>query len=85
MTDFALARKVLRDIAKNFSQPGASVGIQAALGLIKLVQLRKEIPSDILNETPVNNLKLEREKLKDLSPEELQQRYKAIINRTYNT
>jgi len=79
ISDFALACEVFREIADNPEKHKAEIVIKAALGLIKLIKLRNEVSSDILNETPVSSLKIEREKLKDLSPEELQRMYQEII------
>jgi hypothetical protein len=80
LSDFALARKTLRAIAKNFNQPGAYVGVQAAAGLLKLVQIRAEIPKHILDETEVTGIEEERDRLKEVSLEELQQQYKDVAN-----
>jgi len=78
ISDFALAREVFREIADN-QKHSERTRIQAALGLIKLIKLRNDVSSDVLDETPVSSLKIEREKLKDLSPEELQRMYQEII------
>lgn len=80
MSDFALARRTLRAIAKNFNQPGAGVGVQAAIGLMKLTQLRAELPKHILDETEVAIVDEERDYLKEVSVEELRQQYKDLAN-----
>lgn len=80
LSDFALARKTLRAIAKNFDQPGAYVGVQAAAGLLRLIQIRSEIPKHILDEVEVTGIEEERDRLKEISLEELQQQYKDVAN-----
>lgn len=80
ISDFALARKTLRAIAKNFSQPGAGVGVQAAIGLMKLTALRAELPRYIIDEIEVTRIDEERDRLKEASLEELQQQYKDVAN-----
>ncbi|HEY9644459.1 MAG TPA: hypothetical protein V6C57_28445 [Coleofasciculaceae cyanobacterium] len=78
-SDFQLARRVLRSIARNPSQEGASVGVQAAVGLMKLIQLRAEMPKHILEESEDVTIEDERNNIKDVPPSEVARRYKEAL------
>ncbi|MEH2138543.1 hypothetical protein [Nostoc sp.] len=80
LSDMALARNALRDAVKNPTKPGAAIKIQASFGLMRLTQLRAELPRHIVDETEMTGVEEERDRLKEISLEELQQQYKDAVS-----
>ncbi|MBD2492532.1 hypothetical protein [Aulosira sp. FACHB-615] len=80
LSDFALARRALRDAIKNPTKPGTAIKIQASFGLLKLTQMRAELPRHVLDEIEVTGVDEERDRIKEVSLEELQQQYKDVVN-----
>lgn len=77
-SDIALARRTLRAIAKD-SDVSPAVQVQAALGLMKLACLRHELPKHILEETEESRLEDERDRIRDLPPEEIARRIREAL------
>jgi hypothetical protein len=78
VSDFALARRTLQEIAKDKSESGA-VRVQAAFGLMRLCAMRAELPRHVLEEKEEISVASERKKLESMSAEELARLYKELI------
>jgi hypothetical protein len=53
--------------------------MQACVGLMKIAQMRAELPSHILEEREEKTLASERKNLENMTAEELAKEYKALI------
>jgi hypothetical protein len=80
LSDFQLARQVLRGMAQNPDTRDAS-RIQASLALARLVQLEAELPKHVLEGKEQSSIASERKKLEGLSAEELAREYQRELER----
>ena len=78
LSDFQLARKVLREIALDENLRDAT-RLQAALGLLRLPAMKAEIPKHLLEDREQTTMASERKKYEGMSAEELAKEYKALI------
>lgn len=79
LSNFRLAERTLRSVALNFTQPSGSVGVQAAMGLLRLVQMEAELPRHILNGQEERTIESEREEVSKMSVDQLMREYRHII------
>lgn len=77
-SDFALARRTLRNIARDLGESGG-VRVQASLGLLKMTAMRFDLPKHILDEIEESNLNEERDRIATASPAELARRYREAL------
>lgn len=79
LSDFAMARNALRDAIRNPTKPGAAIKIQASFGLMKLTQMRHELPKHVLDEVELSGVEQERDRVQEKTPAELAREYKELI------
>ncbi len=79
LSDFEVGRKVLRAIALNPESREAS-RIQAAMALIRSVEIGHDLPQHIREGTEQSSIEAERKKLEGLNAEELARLYKEELN-----
>jgi transcriptional regulator with XRE-family HTH domain len=80
LSDFELGRQVLRAIALDPEKREAS-RIQAAIALIRSVEIGNDLPKHVREGREQTSLKEERRKLEGLSAEELARLYKEEVER----
>jgi hypothetical protein len=80
LSDIALARETLRAIALKPHKKGATAGIGASLGLMRLVQMQAEMPSHIIDGVIDVTIEDERKQLKEKSPADLARAYKELLD-----
>lgn len=80
LSDFATCRNALRDAIRNPTKPGAAIKIQASFGLMKLTQMRYELPKHILDEVEMTGVEEERDRIREKTPAELAREYKDLID-----
>jgi len=78
ISDYALARRTLRNIAKDSNESGG-VRVQASLGLLRMVSMRYELPKHILDEIEESSINEERDRITTASPAELSRRYREAL------
>ncbi len=81
LSDFALAEKVLREIATG-QEHSSAVRVQACLGLMRLVQMQAELPRHILYGKEEATITSERKNLEGMSAQELWEDYKRLLEAT---
>lgn len=79
LSDIALARETLRAIALKPHKKGATAGIGASLGLMRLVQMQADIPSHVIDGVIDVTIEDERKQLKEKSPADLAREYKELL------
>lgn len=79
LSDIALARETLRAIALKPHKKGATAGIGASLGLMRLVQMQADIPSYVMDGVIDVTIEDERKQLKEKSPADLAREYKELL------
>lgn len=80
LSDFELGRNVLRSIALDPEKRDAS-RIQAAIALIRSVEIGQDLPKHVREGKEVTTLEQERKSLEGLSLEELAREYKLELER----
>jgi hypothetical protein len=80
LSDFELGRQVLRAIALDPDKRDAS-RIQAAIALIRSVEIGQDLPVHVREGKEVTTLEQERKSLEGLSLEELAREYKRELER----
>lgn len=80
LSDFELGRQVLRAIALDPDKRDAS-RIQAAIALIRSVEIGQDLPKHVREGKEVTTLEQERKSLEGLSLEELAREYKLELER----
>ena len=79
LSDIALARETLRAIALKPHKKGATAGIGASLGLMRLVQMQAEMPNHVIDGVIDVTIEDERKQLKEKSPADLAREYKELL------
>jgi hypothetical protein len=83
MSDYQLARWALRGVIRRPTQQGASVIVQAAQSLARLLALKAQLPKEVLAGTEEANLQQERQKiLEEMTPEEIAKEYYKLLEST---
>lgn len=82
LSDLALARETLRSIALKPHRKGATAGIGASLGLLRLVQMQADIPNHVIDGVIDVTIADERKELKEKSPADLAREYKELLDHT---
>lgn len=79
LSDLDLARTTLRAIALKPHKKGATAGIGASLGLMRLVQMQADMPSHIIDGVIDVTIEDERKQLKEKSPADLAREYTELL------
>jgi hypothetical protein len=84
LSDYELARWALRGVISCPTQQGASIIVQAAQALMKLLVLKAKLPKHILEDSldPAEEIKNIREEFKNMSAAEIADEYFKMIGRT---
>jgi|688.fasta_scaffold781116_2 hypothetical protein len=79
LSDLELARDTLRAIALRPHKKGATAGIGASLGLMRLVQMQADLPNHVIDGVIDVTVEDERKQLKEKSPADLAREYKELL------
>jgi hypothetical protein len=80
-SDYQLARRVCREVARDKANP-PHTRILAVGALAKLVEMRFSLPSTVLDGVEEKSLKEELKESYQRSPEELERRFREILDQT---
>lgn len=77
-SDYQLARKTIRNVLKSESTPPHTKVI-AVGALTKLIEMRYNLPAHILDETTKSTLDEQRDRIRNLPPDEITRRYREAL------